>query len=301
MGRLGQDLPRSLGSQGAGAGIPDSFFGRPSSLISLACQLKQLPGGFPSIHRPSGGNRGNADEGGSRRSNFTTVPGILQQAVCGAQGRRGGMAPDYRSGTVKFVHTEGEIQDGNSPLGSPVDLQRGLVRLNRFEGCLFPGANASSLVQVPTLRLGGEGIPIPDTMFRTLHRPTSLHSDMCGGGVISPLSGRSSAEVPGRLASYGSLLPDVRSTQGRTAQALFGSRTAAQHREVAIGTVPINSVFRNGDRFGPIQDVPIHGESEEVPQEGKEVYRAHSPHTKGMGMHARVDGIPHVSGGGGDS
>ena len=291
---MGRDLPRPLGPACNSSRLSNSFLGCPSSFIPFANKFPLTQKRLPAIYCTKGGDPVHGKERGGGRIIPPAVPRVLQQNVRSAKGGRGGVAPDHRSYTPEFFRPEGEVQNGNCPDSNSVNSKGGLVHFSRSKGCLFSGPHASPLVQVPSFRLGEEGLPVPDTLLRPVHCPSGFYSYFCSRGLLPPFKRHPSPEVSRRLASVSSFTQSVRNTQGGTFKSLFDSRHSSQSHKVT--TYPNSSHYLSGygNRLCSVPSYTFGQEKRKVLQTSKVVSRVKSANTVRMGFDPRPDVISHV-------
>ena len=72
---------------------------------------------------------------------------------------------------IIFFPQGGEIQNGNTRNHQNIPPTRGVVHLNRFQGCLLPYTNTGTVQEISEISRPGSDIPIQSIAFQSVHSP----------------------------------------------------------------------------------------------------------------------------------
>ena len=114
-----------------------------------------LPG-LQSRFHPGQGNGGRSPVvagQGSDRAGSPSLSRLLQPVIRGDESLRS-VEAGHRPLATESEGTTDILQDGDSPVRTPVSTCWGLDGVSRLEGCVLAGSNASGISQVPQIRGG---------------------------------------------------------------------------------------------------------------------------------------------------
>ena len=140
----------SLGSGSLAVGISNS----------LPSGSRFIQGTHPFTQGQSSGGRGPVFAGqGSYRACSSSLSGLLQPVVCGFESLRS-VEAGHRPLTFESEGAADILQDGDSPVRTPVSARWGLDGVSRLEGCVLAGYDAFGISQVPQVHGEREGVPV---------------------------------------------------------------------------------------------------------------------------------------------
>ena len=227
----------SLGGGSLAVGISDSLPSG-SHFIQGTHPFSGLQSRF---HQGQGaGGRSPVTGQGSDRASSSSLSGLLQPVVCGAESLRS-VEAGHRPLATESEGSTDILQDGDSPVCTSVSTRWGLDGVSRLEGCILAGSDAS---EVPQVRGGREGVPIQGSLLWSLYCSSGFHLGH-GSCVSNSSQVRSSVtSLSGQLVNSGLLSGAGSPCSGDSIAALqdFGNRR--QLGEVAAGTNAADGLSR---------------------------------------------------------
>ena len=207
---------RVLGRDRSPGRLSGSLQGLSSSPLSHPGIVSDIPGRLTSGSSLAARGRGNACQR-SLRNHPRSGSWLLQPSFPGGKGIWG-LAANDRSLSPERVRPAYSIQDGNSRFGTVI-CQRG--RFSSFpgsEGCVHSDPNPSILKEAIEVHVGGDGLPVPRPVFRTVDRSQGLYQGLRSRVSVGSLARDPTSSVPGRLV--GSCLLGAGSQTGSPVPAL---------------------------------------------------------------------------------
>ena len=93
-----------------------------------------------------------------------------------------------RSLASERVRPADSVQDGNSRFCAVICQRGGFSSFLGSEGCVLSDPNPSILEEAIEVHVGGDGLPVPSPVFRTVDRSPGLHQGLCGRVSVGTLS-----------------------------------------------------------------------------------------------------------------
>ena len=162
----------SLGGGGIEGGVSDSL-PFDASTVQGTHPLFVL---FPFFHQGDGAGGGNSFSGreGCSRAGSSPFSGLLQLCVHGVEDLRV-METCHRPLRSELLHSQDSIQDGDSSGGSSFGASGRLDGLSLSQGCVLAGSYPSGQPQVPEVYGLWQFLPVPGSLFWSLHGSASFH------------------------------------------------------------------------------------------------------------------------------
>ena len=95
---------------------------------------------------------------------------------------------------------------------------RGVVYLNRFQGCLLPYTYTRTIQEIPEISHPRSGIPVQGPAIRFGHSTHGVHRDTKGGETDGHTQGFKNPPVPKRLVGESQIPPDLSPTYTGTSK-----------------------------------------------------------------------------------
>ena len=279
---------RVLGSDRSLGRLPSSLQGLSFSPFSHPGIVSDVPGRLSSGSNLAARDRGDACQR-SLRNRPRSWSRLLQSPLPGGEGvwrletRDRSLSPErHRPADV--------VQDGNSRFCTVI-CQRG-----RFSSFLVSGRRVLSdpdpsiFEEAIEVHVGGDGLPVPSTVFRTVDRSPGLHQGLLGRVSVGTHSRDQTSPLSGRLV--GSLLLGAGSQTGHpvAALALSHPRDCDKREEVRSRALAGMTIDTEAGKVFPS------GESREIPDGGGELlYHGRSP-SSALAGDPRSPGFARVAG-----
>ena len=198
---VGGSACQQLGVRSGQIGVQAPLEREQSPSFADPIGISRTTGSFSSSSLGYGGSRINRERcgGSGPKPSFS---GILREAVRGPQ-IFGGVETSARSICSEPVPSAVSFQDGNGTVSEGCDQARGLGRVVRPEGRVFPYSDSCIRSEVPPVFLAGSSLPVHSIALRPRSCPMVVyqsHSRIMSG---SQGSGPSSQGLPGRLVASG--------------------------------------------------------------------------------------------------
>ena len=160
-----------------------------------------------------------------------------------------------------------------------------LLSVKRGGFCSFPGSerrilsdpNPSIFEEAIEVHVGGDGLPVPSPLFRTVDRSPGLHQGLRSRVSMGTLPRDQTSPLSGRLV--GSRLFRAGSQAGRPVALLALSHPRdCDKREVGSRPLADCEVSQHGHRYRGRQGFSVSGANREIPDgSGKLLYHGRSP------------------------
>ena len=229
-GRLPCSLPGLSSSPFLHLGIVSDVSGRLSSSSSLAAR-----------------DRGDACQR-SLRNRPRSGSLLLQLPLPGGEGVWRLETCD-RSLSPERVSPADFVQDGNSRFCTVICQRVGFSSFLESERRVFSDPDPSIFEEAIEVHVGGDGLPVPSTVFQTVDRSPGLHQGFRGRVSVGTLPRDQTSPLSGRLV--GSLLLGAGSQAGRpvAALALLHPRDCDKREEVGSRAFADCEVSRHDHRY----------------------------------------------------
>ena len=263
---------RVLGSDRSPGRLPCSLQGLSSSPFSHPGIVSDVPGRLSSGSGLAARDRGDACQR-SLRNRPRSGSRLLQSPLPGGESvwrletRDRSLAPER-------LRPADVVQDGNSRFCTVICQRGGFSSFPGSERRVLSDPDPSIFEEAIEVHVGGDGLPVPSTVFQTVDCSPGLR----GCVSVGTLSRDQTSPLSGRLV--GSLLLGAGSQTGRPVAALALShpldcdkREEVGSRALADGEVP-----RHDHRYRGRQGFSVSGASREIPDGGRELlYHGRSP------------------------
>ena len=259
LGRLPGSLPGLSSSPFSHPGIISDVPGRLSSGSSLAARDRRDACQRSLRNRPRSGSR------------------LLQSSLPGGEGVWRLETRD-RSLTPERVRPADSVQDGNSRFCTVICQRGGFSSFFGSEKRILSDPDPSIFEEAIEVHVGGDGFPVPSTVFRTVDRSPGLHQGLRGRVSVGTLSRDQTSPLSGRLV--GSLLLGAGSQTGRPVAFLTLShpQDCDKREEVGSRALADCEVSRHDHRYRGRQGFSVYGASREIPDGcGELLYHGRSP------------------------
>ena len=258
-GRLSCFLQGFFSSLFSHPGIVSDVLGRLSSGSSLAARDRGDACQRSLRNRPRSGSR------------------LLQSPLPGGEGVWRLETRD-RSLSPERLRPADVVQDGNSRFCTVICQRGGFSSFLGSERRVLSDPDPSIFEEAIEVHVGGDGLPVPSTVFRTVDRSPGHHQGLCSCVSVGTLSRDQTSPLSGRLV--GSLLLGAGSQTGRpvAALALSHPRDCDKREEVRSCALADCEVSRHDHRYRGRQGFSVSGASREIPDGGRELlYHGLSP------------------------
>ena len=186
------------------------------------------------------------------------------------------MARD-RSLSLERVHPAYSLQDGNSRFCTVICQRGGFSTFPGSERRVLSDPNPSIFEEAIEVHVGGNGLPVPSPVFRTVDCSPGLHQGLCSCVSIGTLPRDQTSLLSGRLV--GSCLFGAGSQAGRPVAPLALSHPRdCDKREVGSRALADCEVSQHDLRNRGRKGFSVSGLSREIPDgSGKLLYHGRSP------------------------
>ena len=175
------------------------------------------------------------------------------------------------------VRPADSIQDGNSRFCTVICQRGGFSRFPGSEGRVL-SPNPSIFEEAIEVHVGGDSLPVPSPVFRSVDCSPGLHQGLRGRVSVGTLPRDQTSPLSGRLV--GSLLFGAGSQVGRPVAplALLHPRDCDKREEVGSRALADCEVSRHDHRYRGWQGFSVSGASREIPDgSGELLYHGRSP------------------------
>ena len=170
------------------------------------------------------------------------------------------------------------VQDGNSRFCTVICQRGGFSSFLGSERRVLSDPDPSIFEEAIEVHVGGDGLPVPSTVFRTVDRSPGLHQGLRGSVSVGTHSRDQTSPLSGRLV--GSLLLGAGSQAGRpvASLALSHPRDCDKREEVGSHSLADCEVSWYDHRYRGRQGFSVSGSSREIPDGcGELLYHGRSP------------------------
>ena len=255
--------------------LPCSLPGLSSSPFSHPGIVSDIPGRLSSVSILAARDRGDACQR-SLRNRPRSGPRLLQSPLPGGEGVWRLETRD-RSLTPERARPADFVQDGNSRFCTVICQRGGFSSFLGSKRCVLSDPDPSIFEEAIEVHVGGDSLPVPSTVFRTVDRSPGLHQGLSGRVSVGTHS-RDQTSLSGRLV--GSLLLGAGSQTGRpvASLALSHPRDCDKREEVGSRVLADCEVSRHDHRYQGRQGFSVSGVSREIPDGcGELLYHGRSP------------------------
>ena len=183
-----------------------------------------------------------------------------------------------RSLTPERLRPDDVVQDGNSRFCTVICQRGGFSSFPGSERRILSDPDPSIFKEAIEVHVGGDGLPVPSTVFRTVDRSPGLHQGLLGRVSVGTLSRDQTSPLSGRLV--GPLLLGAGGQAGSpvAALALSHPRDCDKREEVGSCALADCEVSWHDHRYQGRQGFSVSGASREIPDGGGELlYHGRSP------------------------
>ena len=183
-----------------------------------------------------------------------------------------------RSLSPERVRPADSIQDGNSRFCTVICQRGGFSSFPGSERRVLSDPDPSIFEEAIEVHVGGDGLPVPSTVFQTVDCSPGLYQGLRGRVSVGTHSRDQTSPLPGRLV--GSLLLGVGSQAGRPVAplALSHPRDCDKREEVGSRALADCEVSRHDLRYRGRQGFSVSGASREIPDVcGELLFHGRSP------------------------
>ena len=266
---------RVLGGDRSPRRLSCSLHGLSSSPFSHPGIVSDVPGRLSSGSSLAARDRGDACQR-SLRNRPRSGSWLLQSPLPGGEGVWRLETRD-RSLSPERVRPADFVQDGNSRFCTVICQRGGFSSFLGSERRVLSDPDPSIFEGAIEVHVGGDGLPVPSTVFRTVDRSPGLHQGLRGCVSVGTLSRDQTSPLSGRLV--GSLLLGAGSQAGRPVASLALSHPRdCDKREVGSRALADCEISRHDHRYRGRQGFSVSGVSREIPDGGGELlYHGRSP------------------------
>ena len=264
-----------LGGDRSPGRLPCSLHGLSSSPISHPSIVSDVPGRLSSGSSLAARGRGDACQR-SLRNRPRSGSRLLQSSLPGGEGVWRLETRD-RSLSPERVHPSYSVQDGNSRFCTVICQRGGFSSFPGSERRVLSDPNSSIFEEAIEVHVGGDGLPVPSPVFRTVDCSPGLHQGLRGRVSVGTLQRYQTSTLSGRLVGF--LLFGAGSQAGRPVAPLALSRPwDCDKREVGSRALADCEVSRHDHRYQGRQGFSISGASQKIPDgSGELLYHGGSP------------------------
>ena len=243
-----------LGGDRSPGRLPCPLPGLSSSPISDPGIVSDIPGRLSSGSSLAARGRGDACQR-SLRNRPRSRSRLLQSSFPGGEGLWRLETRDL-SLSPERVSPADSVQDGNSRFCTVICQRGGFSSFPGSERCVLSDPDPSIFEEAIEVHVGGDGLPVPSPVFRTVDRSPGLHQGLRSCVSVGTLSRDQTSPLSGRLVD--SLLLGAGSQAGRPAAplALSHPRDCDKREEVGSRALADCEVSRHDHRYRGRQGFP---------------------------------------------
>ena len=250
---------RVLGSDRSPGQLPCSLLGLSSSPFSHPGIVSDIPGRLALGSSLAARDRGDACQR-SLRNCPRSGSRLLQSPFPGGEGLWQLETRD-RSLSPERVRPADSVQDGNSRFCTVICQRGGFSSFPGSEGRVLSDPNPSIFEETIEVHVGGDGLPVPSPLFRSVDRYPGLHQGLRGRVRVGTLPRDQTSPLSGRLV--GSLLFGAGSQAVRPVAplALSHPRDCDKREEVRSRALADCEVSKHDHRYRGQQGFSVSGAS----------------------------------------
>ena len=162
----------------------------------------------------------------------------------------------HRSVSPEQAYQQAEVQDGDSQLRQIINPTRRLGNIPGSERRVLPRLDAQEDLEVSTIRLGRQRLPVRSSSVRPLHRSLHLYDGYQGTRSSSEGERHQVEDVPGRLAESEQRPDSMRGGYFKTGGSNPSPGFQHKTREVRLHSVTPVPVLRDALRHGYLHGPP---------------------------------------------
>ena len=186
---------RDLGRDRSPGRLSGSLHGLSSSPFSHPDIVSDVPGRLSSGSSLAARGRGDACQR-SLRNRLRSGSWLLQSSFPVGEGIWR-LASRDRPVSLERVRPPDSVQDGNSRFCTVICQRGGFSSFPGSEGCVLSDPNPSILTEAIEVHVGGDGLPVPSPLFRTVDRSPGLHQGLRSCVSVGTLSRDQTSPVSG--------------------------------------------------------------------------------------------------------
>ena len=236
-----------MGSDRSRGWLPCFLHGLSSSPFSHPDIVSDVPGRLSSGSSLAARGRGDACQR-SLRNRPRSGSRVLQSSFPGGEGL---WRPETRDRSIspERVRPSYSVQDGNSRFCTVICQRGGFSSFPGSEGRVLSDPNPSIFKEAIEVHVGGDGLPVPSPVFRSVDCSPGLHQGLRGRVSVGTLQRDQTSPLSGRLV--GSLLFGAVSQAGRPVAplALLHPRDCDKLEEVRSRALADCEVSRHDHRY----------------------------------------------------
>ena len=175
------------------------------------------------------------------------------------------LASRDRSVSPERVRPPNSVQDGNSRFCTVIYQRGGFSSSLGSEGRILSDPNPSILPEALEVHVGGDGLPVPSPVFRTVDRSPGLHQGLCSRVSMGTLSRDQTSPVSGRLVDSCLFGAGNQADRPVSPLALSHPRGCDKREEVGSRALADCEVSRHDHRYQGRQGFSLSGASREIP------------------------------------
>ena len=267
---------RDLGGDRSPGRLSCAFQGLSSSPISHPSIVSDIPGRLSSGSSLAARGRGDACQRSLRKRPRSGSRLLQSPLPCGESVWR--LETRDRSLTPERLRPADVVQDGNSRFCTVFCQRGGFSSFPGSERCVLSDPDPSVFEEAIEVHVGGDGLPVPSLVLRTVDRSPGLHQGLRGGVSVGTLTRDQTFPVSGRLV--GPLLFGEGGQTGRpvAAFALSHPRDCDKREEVKSRALADREVSWCDHRYRGRQGFSVSSASREIPGgSGELLYHGRSP------------------------
>ena len=263
------DWSRVLGSDRSSGRLPCSLQELSSSPFSHPGIVSDVPGRLSSDSSLAARGRGDACQR-SLRNRPRSGSRLLQLPLPGGKGVWRLETRD-RSLTPERLRQADVVQDGNSRFCTVICQRGGFSSFPGSERRVLSDPDPSIFKEAIEVHFGGDGLPVPSTVLRTVDRSPGLHQGLRGRVSVGTHSRDQTSPLSGRLV--GPLLLGAGGQAGSPVAALALSHPWDCDKREEVGSCALANceVSWHDHRYRGRQGFSVSGVSREIPDGGGEL------------------------------
>ena len=188
------------------------------------------------------------------------------------------LAARDRSLSPERVRPSYSIQDGNSHFCTVICQRGGFSSFPGSERCVLSDPDPSIFEEAIEVHVGGDGLPVPSPVFRTVDRSPGLYQGLRSCVSVGTLPRDQTSPVPGRLVDSCLFGAGSRAVSPFAALALSHPWDCDKREEVGSRALADCEVSRHDHRYRGRQGFSVSSASREIPNgSGELLHHGRSP------------------------